>query len=246
MAIPRSLLERRFGRALPRELVPYFVAVPRRGTDLIVYESSAVSTKLLDDLLGTARSAVVHYHLGKLIENVDPAQEMDRRFARHLLRAVWAHDQEAARSLLRDGKRKFLLILNKEGVHALAFSWLPMVSGMDAKLFDACFRPLSQDPSTAAEFALFLRYYGVAEAAELLQEQLRTRTDWDGWLLAKVGNMIVRLPLPEQREIGRRYTQMLFDLPARMFFEASIMRNAFTTMMRLLGITGYLTIASAP
>lgn len=235
--IPRALLERCIGRALPHALVAHFVAVRKRSADLIIYESSAGAAKLLDELLGGARDHI-RYHLGELICNVDPTQIEHRRFARHLLGALWAHDQEAALTLLRDRKRQFLPILEQEGVYALAFSWLPMVGGTNDDLFKACFRPLTRNPSTAAEFALFLRYYGVAEAAKILYQQLKTRTDWDGWLLTEVGKMIVRLPTTEQREVGRRYTQMLFDLPARMFFQASTMCNAFTTMMKLLAEHG--------
>lgn len=239
IAAPKAVIEKRCGRAIPGNVLAHLVQIRKGHSELVIHESQEVANELLDDHLGAARSALeIPTYVDELIAHADPEIRSERAFVRHVLRVVSARDPVAARHLVHNRKRSIRLILEKESDSSLAYAWFPLVGGFEPELDEACLRPLTRSPRTAAQFSLFLRFYGAPDATKLLQKALATRTDWDGWMLAEAATMIVKLPFEEQRDLGRSFSQLLFDLPPVVFFDACTRGNGFTTMIRLLAEHG--------
>lgn len=232
--VPKDLLERSVGRSLPSELKPWVLGSRAAAGELLSVEDPDEAASLLTRTLGGARVNRTRDWCERLARNVDPERFAERAFIRHLLRRLARKDRETCQHLLDSCLTTLDLVLAREPLWALIFSWLPILAETGReKLLKRLLANVTAAPSTLAEIAILIEAYGTSVAREHLSTWLTRLSPWNPALLARFVEAVMVLPKDERRATAVKLTSLLVDLPISAFVETLGQRNCFNESITL-------------
>ncbi len=230
IAIPRPLLERHCGYALPDKILPWLTIRKMIGRESVFFEDADEAQELLVEILGGALDNARRSACISLVKQAREQSPEDRAFVRLLLSRLAIKHPAVCAEVLAECRQEIERTLLQEPPWAIVFSWLPILGETEReKLLKSALTKLTgRSPESLAEFALLLEAYGNQWARVFLINEASSLSEaWDVKMLARLVEMHTRLPKEAQREPACHLTSFLVDLPPERFFELLRASNCF-------------------
>lgn len=228
VAVPKELLERSVGRALPPELQPWVLGSRGAAGELLSLEDPDEAAGLLTQAVGGARVQRMQDWCERFVQHVDPERLGERAFTRRLFGRLARKDPELCEHLLRSCRSTLDAVMAREPLWALIFSWLPILArSRREELLKLALAKVTAAPATVAEIAVLIEAYGTAVARGHLATWLTRLAQWNPALLARFVEAVMALPKDERRDTALKLTSLLVDLPMDTFVETLRHRNCF-------------------
>jgi len=228
VAIPKELLERSVGRSLPPELQPCVLGSRGAAGELLSIEDPDEAAGLLTQALGGARVQRMQDWCERFVQHVDPERLGERAFTRHLFGRVARKEPELCAYLLGSCRSTLDVVMAREPLWALIFSWLPILAwSRREELLELALTKVTAAPATVAEIAVLIEAYGTAVARGHLGTWLTRLPQWNPALLARFVEVVMALPKDERRDTAVKLTSLLVDLPMDAFVETLCQRSCF-------------------
>lgn len=234
VAVPKELLERSAGRALPHQLQPWVLG-SRGGTgELLSLENPDKADDLLTQVLGGARPRRLQDWCERFLQYVDPMRFRERAFTRHLFQRLARKYADLCELLLSSCHQKVDAVMACEPLWALIFSWLPILAqSRREELLKLALERVTTTPTTPSELAILVEAYGVTAARVHLSARLTKLPQWNSAILAQFVESVMVLPRDDRRDTAVKLTSLLVDLPADAFVETLYQRNCFNDSTNL-------------
>lgn len=228
VAVPKGLLERCIGEALPPEVQAWVLGSRGTAAKFLYFVDPDEAASLLKKAFGGALFSRVLRWCEQFAQRVDPERPEERAFARSLFGRIARKDWKLCEKLLASCRPALDAVMALEPPSALIFSWLPILAqdGRDSLLELARGKVLAA-PETVAEITVLIEAYGTASARARVKNWLGQLPRWNPVLLGQFIEAVMALPKEERRDPATKLTSLLVDLPMDVFVETLTERNCF-------------------
>ena len=234
VAVPKDLLERSIGRALPPELQLWVLGSRGAAAERLSFEHPDEAATLLAQALGGAQRQRAQNWCEQLIGHVNSDRPAERAFMRQLLGRLARRDLELCEHLLDSCSSALDAVMAREPLWALMFSWLPIFAeGRREGLLALALGKVTAAPTTVAEIAVLIEAYGTAVARRHLGTWLTRLAPWNPVLLARFVETVMALQKDDRRDTAVKLISLLIDLPMDAFVETLGQRNCFNELISL-------------
>jgi hypothetical protein len=232
--VPKRLAEESIGQAFPPALEPLVLGLQGKSPNSLSFEDPEEAGVLITRALGDAQNKAIQDWCERFLRHVAVDRPEERAFARRLLGRIAQKDPELCARLLDTCGSRLCAIAAQEPLEAVIFSWLPILSQKErGELLALAFGKLTLAPQSVAEVAVLIEAYGIDFARGQLGKQMRQFSQWDPVTLARFVESVMTLPRAERRAVADKFTKLLVDLPAKVFFETLSVGSCFDASTHL-------------